>query len=210
MLTPDLLAAARQTELAPHGVDPVDHGLVHADLAAPFAVGLAGEFVGGIEADLRAEAGDRRGEVEIARFAGPRRRLPGRWRPLIPSNNTRDSWSGRTALKFISRLARSVMSGESPLAGNPSTKKGSGSLVSGDISSAKAMSHLPLLHRRPPLIPISQNRPRWTRSTEPIFVMEGRSRRVRVDSGARVREIRGDYPNVWGRVAVRERHGLGR
>ena len=51
-LAPDLLAASRQSELAPHRVDLVDHRLVHADLAAPLAVGLAGELVGGVEADL--------------------------------------------------------------------------------------------------------------------------------------------------------------
>src|SRR5688572_17784840 len=62
---PDLLAAAGQPELAPHRVDLVDHRLVHADLAAPFAGGLARPLVRGIEADLGAEATDRAREVEI-------------------------------------------------------------------------------------------------------------------------------------------------
>src|SRR6266581_7848149 len=54
-LAPDLLAASRESQRTPHRVDLVDHRLVHADLAAPLAVGLAGEFVGGVEADLGAE-----------------------------------------------------------------------------------------------------------------------------------------------------------
>src|SRR6476469_7651819 len=64
-LLPDPPAAARQTERAPHRVDPVDHRLLHADLAAPFAGRLARPLVGGVEADLGAEPAHRAREVEI-------------------------------------------------------------------------------------------------------------------------------------------------
>src|SRR5260370_26594873 len=64
-LAPDLFSAARQPKLAPHRVDLVDDRLVHADLTTPLAIGLAGELVGGVEADLGAEARHRAREVEI-------------------------------------------------------------------------------------------------------------------------------------------------
>src|SRR5712691_812306 len=64
-LAPYLFSAARQPELIPHRVDLVDHRLIHADFASPLTIGLAGELVGGVEADLRAEARDRAREVEI-------------------------------------------------------------------------------------------------------------------------------------------------
>ena len=44
-----------QPQLAPHRVDAVDDVFLHEELVAPLAVRFAGPFVGGVDADLRAE-----------------------------------------------------------------------------------------------------------------------------------------------------------
>src|SRR5690606_270500 len=64
-LFPDRTLVARQTQAIPDVVDPLDHGLVHADLLAPFALGLGLPLVGGVQPDLGAQAALGAGEVQI-------------------------------------------------------------------------------------------------------------------------------------------------
>ena len=64
-IPPDRLAAARQAELRPFFGHRADDVFIHRDLAAPFALGLGRQLVGGVQADLGAEPALRRGEVEI-------------------------------------------------------------------------------------------------------------------------------------------------
>src|SRR5262245_57075921 len=62
---PDRLPAARQAELRPHRVDLGDDLVRHADLGAPNAVRLRPDLGRRVEADLGAESGLGRGEVEV-------------------------------------------------------------------------------------------------------------------------------------------------
>src|SRR6188508_1540804 len=62
---PNRLSRARQAEARPLLRHRGDDLVGHADLGAPVALGLGRPFVGGVEADLRAEAGLWGGEIEI-------------------------------------------------------------------------------------------------------------------------------------------------
>src|SRR5690554_905898 len=60
-----ILARSKDSEPVPQLVHPPNHLLGHGDRAPPLALGLAGPFAGGVEADLAAEPRDRRGEIEV-------------------------------------------------------------------------------------------------------------------------------------------------
>src|SRR5436309_13672082 len=54
-----------QAELVPQRIDPALHRRVHNDRTAPRARGLLRPLARGVDAELRAEAGERAREVEV-------------------------------------------------------------------------------------------------------------------------------------------------
>src|SRR5690554_2808792 len=60
-----IVCSPSESEVFPHGVDACFHGVIHDDGRTPFARGFAGPLVGGVDAHLAAEAGDRAGEVKV-------------------------------------------------------------------------------------------------------------------------------------------------
>src|SRR6476659_680694 len=56
---------ALEAELPPHRVHPALYCVIHDDRPAPGARRLARPFVGGVDAELRTEAGNRAREIEV-------------------------------------------------------------------------------------------------------------------------------------------------